>query len=520
MIRRFALIALLLIPGLAAAQPQRSLIAVMESEVRFIDPHFVTANITRIYANMVYDTLFGATYGGEVRPQMVESWTVSPDGLLWTFTLREGLAFHDGAPVTAADCIASLRRWGPRDAMGRLLVASTEGMEALDARRFTIRLRRPFPLMLDTLGRPRNPAAVILPERLAERPGTEQIRDAIGSGPFIFRRDTWVPGASMVFERNPAYVPRAEPGDFLAGGKRVQVERVEWRHLPDASTAVNALRVGEVDYLQWLDFDHIATLRGDRSVVVGIPRGAGTASQGYLRPNHANGPFKDPAIRRVLWLLADTNTVTEAMGVPAELVRRDCRSFWTCGSRYETTAGSEDLPAPSIAAARAALAKTRYAGEPIVFLATAESPQGRAASAVFADALRAAGFNVELQSVDWGTLLARRARREGWDLFSTTALAWDLESPLTHFYTAANCIEFPGWSCEPRMTPLFEAFRSAPDESGRREAATAIHRLAYENVPAVMWGQFTFARAWRAELEGVSAEGLPVFWGIARRPGR
>jgi peptide/nickel transport system substrate-binding protein len=517
---RIATLIALLMAGAASAQQHRSLVAVMESEVRFVDPHFVTANITRLYAHMVYDTLFGTTYAGEIRPQMVETWNVSEDQLLWTFTLRDGLSFHDGAPVTAADCVASLRRWGPRDAMGRLLMAATEGMEVIDARRFAIRLRRPFPLMLDTLGRPRNPAAVIMPERIAQRPGTEQIRETIGSGPFVFRRESWVPGASMIFERNPAYVPRAEPGDFLAGGKVVRLDRVEWRHLPDSGTAVNALRAGEVDYLQWLDFDHIAALRRDGNVRIGIPQAPGTASQGYVRPNHASGPFADPAIRRVLWLLVDTNTVTQAMGVPPELVRPDCRSFWTCGSRYESTARTEGLPRPSIAAARAALMQTKYAGEPVVFLENAESPQGRAATAVFVDALRGAGFNVDLQTMDWGTLLARRARREGWHLFSVSALAWDLESPLTHFYVSGNCVDYPGWSCDPRMTPLFEAFQSAPDEVQRRAAADAIHRLAYEDVPAVMWGQFTFARAWRANLAGVSAEGFPVFWGVERRGSR
>lgn len=517
--RRLAL-TIALLPAIlqpAAAQPARPFIAVMESDVRFVDPYFATANISRLYAHMVYDTLFGATYGGEIRPQMVQEWHVSDDRLSWTFTLRDGLAWHDGQPVTAADVVASLRRWAPRDAMGRLLAAATEGLEVLDARSFAIRLRHPFPLLLATLGRPRNPAAVIMPERLANTPGNVQIRETVGSGPFVFRRESWVPGASMVFERNPAYRPRAEPSDFLAGGKVVKLDRVEWRHIPDSGTAANALRRGEVDYLQWVDHDQLPGLRRDRNVRIGIPQGPGTAYQGYLRPNHASGPFADPEIRRVLWLLADTNTVTDAMGVPPELVRRDCRSFWTCNSAYETTVGTEGLPAPSIAAARAALARTRYAGEPVIFLEAADSPPGRAASGVFSQALRETGFNVEVHSMDFGSVLARRGRRDGWHLFSVFALAWDLSSPLTHFYVSANCIDFPGWSCEPRMTPLFDRFLAAPDETQRRAIAADIQRLAYENVPAVMWGQFTYARAWRAELQGLSAEGFPVFWNVERR---
>ncbi len=225
------------VPLAARAAPADAgvLRVVPQADLKIIDPVWTTATITRDHAYMVYDTLFGITDKGEIRPQMVDTFVHTPDGMTWTFTLRPGLAFHDGAPVTSADVVASIRRWASRLPIGQLLLAASQSIEAADDKSFRIVLAKPFGFVLDALGSPTNPP-FIMPRRIAETPGTAQISEAIGSGPYLFKRDEYRPGSRIVYVKNPKYVPRKDPASGTAGGKHVYVDRVEWVVLRDPYT--------------------------------------------------------------------------------------------------------------------------------------------------------------------------------------------------------------------------------------------------------------------------------------------
>jgi peptide/nickel transport system substrate-binding protein len=209
----------------------------------------------------VFDTLFAMDSKGAIHPQMVDSVRTSADQLTWDFTLRPGLSFHDGAPVTAEDCIASLRRWGPLDSLGRMLTAATETMTANGADSFSITLKHPFPLMLDVLGKPNAAVPFIMPARILPAKAGERIKDIVGSGPFAFDASRWRPGDTMVLTRNGRYVPRTEPVDFLAGGKQVLIDELVLKVMPDDSTGASALIAGEIDYMQFLPFDWLGRLQ-------------------------------------------------------------------------------------------------------------------------------------------------------------------------------------------------------------------------------------------------------------------
>ena len=500
----------------AGQQPASQMTAVMQADVRIMDPHVSTVYITRNFAYMVWDTLFAMDSQGNIRPQMVDTHTVSDDRMTWTFTLREGLKFHDGQPVTSADVIASLRRWGPGDGLGRHLIAATASMDVVDARTFRIVLNRPFGLVLDALGKPSSLVPAIMPERLAQRPRTEQNSELIGSGPFVFRRDLSVSGATQVFDRYRDYRPRAEPADFLAGGKQVHVDRVTWRVIPDAATAANALTTGEIDFIEMPAFDLLPLLRRNRGVRV-VPLAGPSMWQGFVRVNSAAGPFADPAVRRVLMMAVDQSQGPQALGATGDLSLPQCLSFWMCGGALETTAGSEIAARPDVARAREALRQTNYRGEPVIVMQATDIDAPRIGSEVVAARLREVGFNVELQAMDWGTVVARRARRDAsWSLFGVHAQGFDLASPLTHFYIGTNCQDFPGWHCDQRITPLLERFAQASTLDERRTIAADIQRIAYEIVPAVVWGQFSQPIAYRTNLEGVIPSGIPVFWNVRR----
>ncbi|RVT92276.1 ABC transporter substrate-binding protein [Rhodovarius crocodyli] len=513
---RFVALALVLLAF--APQPGRAapLRAVLEAEVATLDPHGTSAYITRAFGYMVYDTLFGLAANGEVRPQMVQDTVISDDRMTYTFTLRPGLTWHDGTPVTAADCVASLRRWMPRAGMGRLLAAATDTLEATDARSFVLKLKQPFGLVLEALGRPNTPVPFMMPERIARAAGDGRVTEIVGSGPFVFRADRYRPGDRIVLDRNPRYVPRDEPADFLAGGKRVNIEGLELIVMPDGATSAAALQAGEIDYIQSPSFDMIQVLERNRRITVNGPGGM-NAYQGYYRLNHAAPPFNDPEIRRVLWRLFDQSTVLTALGLPERLVQPGCVSWFMCGTPLENTEGAGIAANPSVAAAREALRRTRYNNEPIVILQATDLEALRVSSAVAADLMRQAGFNVDLQAMDWGTLLNRRGRREGWHLFGVTASGFDLAAPPTHFYLSGNCVDYAGWSCDQRMVPLFAAFPRAQTDAERQDLARQISAIAFENTPALMWGQFVAPAAWRNNIRNLIPSSIPLFWGVEKQ---
>ncbi|PHK95514.1 substrate-binding protein [Pseudoroseomonas rhizosphaerae] len=512
--RRLLATGALALPALLSApRPARaagSLTVMLESEVVVLDPHATTAAITRSFGYHVFDTLFSQDSRGTVRPQMAEGHTVSADGLDWRFTLREGLAFHDGAPVTAADCVASLKRWAVRDSLGRMLLAAAREMRAEDARSFSIALREPFPLMLEVLGKPNAPVPFIMPARILPE-GDARITEITGSGPFTFVREQWRTGDRMVLRRNARYVPRAEPADFLAGGKVVKIDELVLKTMPDDTTGVNALTVGEIDYMQYLPFDFLEILGRNRDVRLMELKGI-DMFQGNFRLNHASGPFADPAVRKVMWKLVDQKEILGAIGIPQRFRVESCPSFWMCDAPLETAAGSE-VARFDLAAAKAELARTGYRGEPVVMLEVSGSIS-QTAGHVLAENMKKAGFTVDEQVMDWGTVLARRAKPDGWSLFPVYANGVDMVSPLNHFYVANNCSDYPGRSCDPRITTLLRDFARAPDLATRRDVAERIQRAAYELVPSVMWGQFSRPAGYRARLRNMIQSSFPLFWQV------
>src|ERR1700751_350082 len=242
------LTAAVLVAPAALAQGQKVLKFIPQADLRILDPITTTAYITRNHGYMIYDTLFATDAKFQVQPQMVDKYELSKDQLTYTFTLRDGLKFHDGAPVRSADCIASIERWAKRDALGQKLAEATESWKAVNDKTFTLKLKKPFPLALEALAKPPSNVPFIMPARIAKTDASTNITDPIGSGPYKFVKEEWVPGSKVVYVKNTDYVPRKEPPSWAAGGKVVKVDRVEWIYIPDSATAAAAINAGEVDW--------------------------------------------------------------------------------------------------------------------------------------------------------------------------------------------------------------------------------------------------------------------------------
>ncbi|HZY52240.1 MAG TPA: ABC transporter substrate-binding protein, partial [Reyranella sp.] len=278
--------------GLMPAGVQaQTLKAVMHSDVKILDPIWTTAYIQRNFGYMVWDTLFAMDDKLQVKPQMVDKYDVSADKLTWTFTLRDGLVWSNGQPVTADDCIASIKRWGARDSMGQKMLASVAGFEKVDDKTFKMKMKEPYGLVLESLGKPSSNVPFMMPKKTAETdPGTQiKVEDVIGSGPFVFVANEWKPGEKVVFVKNAKYKPRAEPASGLAGGKVVKLDRVEWIAMPDSQTQIAALQNGEIDLLEQPALDLLPLLSSDKNIKLfdGNPLG----NQYVMRFNSTAKPF-------------------------------------------------------------------------------------------------------------------------------------------------------------------------------------------------------------------------------------
>jgi peptide/nickel transport system substrate-binding protein len=509
------LAALFVLPinGLGAAD--KVLRVVPHADLKVLDPHTNTATITLMHGALIYDTLFAWDAKLHPKPQMVESYDVSPDRLVYTFRLRNGLAFHDGQPVTTRDVISSVKRWMVRNTLGQTFAKFVEAIEAKDERTFVIRLKEPFGFVEMALGAN---DAVIMREKDAATDPFKAVTDAIGSGPFRFVRAEWNPGAKVVYEKNPDYIPRAEPPDGMAGGKVVKLDRVEFTILADPFTKSTALQQGEVDMIDQLPHDQVPILEHVPGVVLG--QVSPIASYGIIRPNHLYPPFDNPKARQALALAVNQREYSSA-AFGEERWWRQCWSFFVCGSPNGTEAGSDGYHQQNLARAKELLAESGYKGEKIVLIGTGEIQSIAALGEVTADDLRKIGANIEVAVSDWGTMVARRAKQDppgqgGWNIFHTTVGGTNMSSPLTNFAINSSCDRdnWFGWPCDAKTEELRTAYIRAADEGPSRAALEALHSHLWETLPDIPVGQYTQPFAWRSNITGVLRAHLLVFWNI------
>jgi peptide/nickel transport system substrate-binding protein len=494
--------------------------AVMHSDLRLTDPVMASAYITRDHGYMIYDTLVAMDEQSVIRPQMA-SWTVSEDGLVYTFTLRDGLKWHDGKPVRPEDCIASLKRWGSRDTMGRQMMQAVASMEPVDDKSFRITLSTSFGPLLDTIGKPSSLVPFMMPERVASTPATESITDFTGSGPFKFVTEEFQPGVRAVYVKNDEYVPRDEPASWAAGGKVVNFDRVEWINMPDSQTAINALSSGEVDFLEAPMMDLLPVLASDPNITIRKLNPLG--GQALARMNFLQPPFNDPRLRRAAALSFKQNDFMMALVGNPDLFQT-CAAMMGCGTRMAFSIGGEKIAAGTGQdEARALLKEAGYDGTPVVILQTTDVPVLKTQPVVAADALRAVGFKVVSLPMDWQSV-ATRARNKGpaseggWNIMFSYLGVADVMNPLGHIFLDGNGEQGTfGWADLPHMNDLRDKFASATTEEDRLALAKEIQAYAYEQTTYVPLGQFTSPSAFRSDLDGfVSGPAVPYFWNVKR----
>jgi peptide/nickel transport system substrate-binding protein len=504
------------------AAPARVLRYVPQADLTVIDPVMTTAYITRFHATMVWDQLYGIDGQLQPQPQMVEGHTTEDNGRIWTFTLRDGLRFHDGEPVRGRDCVASIKRWAARDPMGQALLARITDITSPDDRRFTIRLARPFNLVLNCLSKIGPPALVIMPERLATTDPFQSVKEVVGSGPFRFEPSERVVGSKVVYTRNQDYVPR--PGgkpDWLAGPKIVNFDRVEWMVMPDPGTAAAALESGEVDWWENPPNDLLPMLNRSNSIHTEDTGPLGTMGTGVF--NHLYPPFDRPAVRRiVLEASSQADFMTAAAGSDPTMWR-DGVGIFAPGTAMASKAGMDVITGPKrdLPTLKKALRDAGYQGERVVFMAPSDQAVLTAQGAVAQDLLQKLGMDVDYAVMDWGTLVQRRASKEppakgGWNMFITGWAGLDMATPITNQTLRSNGAKaWFGWPDLPPVQTQIDAWLEAPDVTTQTQVAAEIQARALQLVPYLPTGQYFYRTACRNDIAGI-IPGQFVFWNVRR----
>ncbi|MBP0437054.1 ABC transporter substrate-binding protein [Tianweitania sediminis] len=507
---------MVLTAGVAHAQ-EKTVTAVMHSGLRMLDPIVSTAHITRDHGYMVYDTLVAFDGDGVVQPQMA-SWEKSEDNLTYTFKLRDGLLFHDGAKVTAADAVASLERWGARDGAAKFLMAATDSIKATDETTITWKLKEPFPLLLDVLAKQSSVPAFIMPARVAATPADTAITEYVGSGPFEMVESDFQPGVKIVYKRFEDYKPREEAASGMAGGKVVNVDRVEWVSMPDPQTAINAIMTGEIDLIENAQIDLLPVLEASPDVTVEIRDKLGY--QGFARMNFKHPPFDNVEIRRAaMTALGQEQVMATMIGNPDYYWL--CGAIFGCDTPLGDETGSETLQAGGDKAkAREMLEAAGYDNTPVVIMQPTDIGAMGTVPVVVASELRDAGFNVDLQPMDWQTLVSRRASMNkpsegGWNIFTSFASGVEANTPLVHpILPSTGDTGWFGWANDPELEALRADYLKATTPEQQKEIAHKIQARVMDNVIFVPLGNYAFVQVRSNKLTDMLPTPVPVFWNI------
>ena len=506
-------------PRIVRAEGRKTITFVPHADLASLDPVWTTADVTRNFSLAVYDTLFGYDAQFKAQPQMVEGFTTTNDGRAWDLTLRDGLKFHDGSPVLARDCVATIMCWAKRYPLGQALMVRTDELTAASDKIIRFRLKRPFPLLPEALA---EPYCSIMPERLAQTGAFEQVKEAVGSGPFKFVAAERIPGQRVVFDKNPDYVPRPNgTASFSAGPKVVYIDRVVWNFVQDPSTASAALAQGEVDWWENPTIDLVPQLKRNKDLVLTVKDRTGEI--GCLRFNHLQPPFDNAAVRRVVVAAMDQKEIMEAVaGAEPSLIRTDVGVF-VPGTPMASTVGVEVTRGPKdYSKLKQDLIAAGYKGEKVVILAATTIPAIWAEAQVASDVLQRLGMNTDLQSLEWGTVVQRRASKEpidkgGWNVFYTYLGGFGNISPAPNLpirSTGGNGSWF-GWPNDPKMEALREQWFDAPDVSAQKKICEEMQVEFWQNPPYAPLGMYELPTAFHNYLQDVR-DGWPQFYGVKK----
>lgn len=502
----------------AETSPQEAqTIRMVMGELTIFDPLLSVSDATYLHAQAVYDTLFALDSKLVPQPQMVGNWSVSDDKRTYTFEVRDGLQFHDGTPVTAADCVASIRRWCEVDGGGKFIKERTSNVSVTSEKAFKLALKEPLGLLLNMMSSGPNFLAVMR-EKDADRAPTEQVTSNIGSGPFKFNEKLARPGVSFAYDRNEKYVPRNEPADGRAGGKLVKADRTIWQFITDQQTALSALQVGEVDFVLNPAPDLYPVIESDHSLKLQVINTSGNVL--YIRMNFLQPPFNNVKARQAMLNLIDQEAFLRVMAPDPNFAKPVTSIFGnsTPYSNDENTGWYKKGGDPE--KARQLFQEAGYAGEKVYLFQMTDWAAANNAALLLADALRKIGVNVQLGPMPYSEFAAARANKGpvengGWSLFISDWADSQLGNPIGTPVLHANGEQaWWGWPKNDEYEALRVKWADVETLEDRQALARKMQGKWWDFVGAVMLGQIVPPAAHRKSLTGLIAvpdSGFPMW---------
>jgi peptide/nickel transport system substrate-binding protein len=506
--KRLGLVALALLlltaPAFAQDTPRAGgvLKAAMIGEPPSLDIHWTTAVITQQITWHIYETLYTYDKNLQPVPMLAESHTISDGGRRYTITLRKNVKFHNGREMNSADVVPSLQRWGKMSTTGKALWKGVEAVEAKDPYTVVIHLKEPSGSLLFGLGSPNNGAA-IYPKEVMAAAGEGQIKEFIGTGPYRFVEHK--PDRHIKVARFKDYAARSDASDGGYGGKRVAYfDEILFIPVPDEAVRLAGVETGEYHYAQTIkadQFDRVKSLPAlDPQVVK--PYGWITAV-----PNHKQGVMANKKIRQALLAALDMEPIMSAAIGNKAFYRIDGALFYPEQAAFHSQAGVTGYGQKNPAKAKALLAEAGYKGEPVRWITTKEYDWMYNAALVAKQQMEAAGFVVDLQVLDWATLVQRRNKPELYDIFST-GFTLGADPAIA---TSIQC-NWPGWWCNEEKERLVTEMLRETDPKKRKAQIERVQAIFYDDVGRVKFGDYFTFQVTRKELRGFRPQPFLYFW--------
>lgn len=471
-------------------------------ELPALDPGWTTATITEITMQHVFEPLF--TNNGSFRPvpHLAERFEVSPDATRFVFYLRREVLFHNGREMTARDVVASLKRWGQVSSRGRTVFSRVDRLEETDRYTVTLTFKEPLgalPVYLAEV------ESMILPAEIAEAVGKEKLspEQVIGTGPF--RLAEYLVDRHLRLVRWEKYNPRPEPPDGLAGSRTAYVDELRFIPVPEDSVRADGVLTGEyhaADSLHPDLFDRLAASPGAQALVV---------KPYYFYAAHFNkkqGLFTDVRLRRAVLLSVDLEQVMTAGFGRKEFFRLG-PEIAAPETPWYTDVGKEVYNRPDPEKARQLMREAGYSGQPIRWLTTKEYPYNYNMALSFKDQLEKVGFKVDLQVMDWATLVNRRSNPELYDVFITNHATF--LNPVRQVYLDGT---WPGWWVSERKDRVHRQLMAEFDLEKQRQLVVELQRIQWEELPNIKCGEAFGLIGLRREVRNFVNYPKWFFWNV------
>ena len=502
-----ALVVLALAAASAGAQDQPRMggvfKAAMIGEPPTLDLHTTTAVIVQQITWHVYEGLYTYDKSYNAVPLLVDSHAVGDSGRTYTFKLRRGVKFHNGKELTAADVVASLKRWGRLATPGKQFWRNVEGVEAKDPSTVAMYLKEPSGALLMGLARPNN-GAVIYPKEIVDAAGDNPVKEVIGTGPYRFVEHK--PDRHVRLTRFKEYAARTDAPEGFGGKRTAYLDEILFVPVPDVAVRLAGVETGEYHVGQQIQQDQYDRMKTMPAVVAAISKPEGWTTAVL---NHKQGLMTDKRVRQAFQAALDMEPIMAAGFGNKAFYRLDPGLSFAEQPQWHSRVAGELYNQKNPAKAKKLLADAGYAGQPVRWITTKEYQWMYKNALVAKQQLEAVGFKVDLQVVDWATLVQRRNKPEVWDVFSTGITF----NPEPAFSTATIC-NWPGWWCHEDKEQWMEALARESDPRKRRAMWEKVQTLFYEDVGRVKFGDYFGLTAVRKEVQGYRATNEMNLWNV------